>query len=500
MTTPASHPFAAIVEQRAGHTALSTGGEQVSYAALGAEVGRARTVLHRWGLGSGGRLMVMGRNRVDWVVAKLACQLAGVDFVPISHRLTAAEVRHHVALVAPDWLLADEACTAVAGEGASPTPAYAMESLRDQGADDQGLVPCGGQPGRTLLFTGGTTGLPKAVVRRAGRDLARVHLMADAMGLGPDDHYHLFAPLYHSGPHLFLNMALFTGATAHVYERFDMTRIVGTVAAHPGGVLFGVPTHYSRLTAALEGLDPEHRSAPAIKAAVCAGAPLSEAVRQRTEAWLGPDKLWEFYGSTETGTVAILSPRQRREAPGSVGKPPANTEVLVLDAQGRALPPGEVGRLYVKNATLMEGYLNDDAATQAVRHGDFLTVSDLGCVDERGYVYLADRRSDLIISGGVNVYPAQVEAVLEALPEVAHVAVVGVADDDMGEVPVAVIEWRGTPLKKARLQEHLTRQLARGKHPRAFFTIGHMPLSPVGKVLRARAREMLSDLAEITDS
>ncbi len=479
---------------------LQMGAERWTWGHAAACVAAARGVLRQSGAGSGDRVMVSAKNRPAWVWLKLACQLEGIGFVPVSYRLSEPEAAQHLALVKPalwwvneDWFAPALKIVETNSVAVQVLSLGLLEMEVGEDFSDAALTPERGGVGSTLLFTGGTTGLPKAVVRRAGGDEARTRRMAGWLNLSAQDRHLLFAPLYHSGPNLFLNLCLFSGAQAVLFEHFSPQAVLDELRHGPPAVLFGVPTHFHRLCRALKETPDARATAANVRVAVCAGAPLGAAVLQEIENWLGREKLYEFYGSTETGTVACLSPQERALAPGSVGCPPPGTRVKVLDENGHEKPVGETGFLYVHNDTLMEGYFEEEAATRACFQGEFLTVWDIGRVDEKGFVYLCDRKGDLIISGGVNLYPAEIEAVIEQLPQVAHVAVVGLPHEDLGEIAVAVIEWHGAPCSAAELAGFLEGRLARHKHPRAWHAMTEMPLSPVGKVLRAEARWWILD-------
>jgi long-chain acyl-CoA synthetase len=218
-----------------------------------------------------------------------------------------------------------------------------------------------------------------------------------------------------------------------------------------------------------------------------AAAPCPPDVKRRIIDWFGP-VVFEYYASTEAGGTAITSEDWLRH-PGSVGRPWSGAEVRILDDDGDDVAPGVVGQIYLRNNRPFE-YLHDPEKTAANRRGDDVTVGDLGSLDAEGYLFLADRRTDLILSGGVNVYPAEIEAVLMAHPGVADAAAIGVPDADLGEVVHAVVEPRGDPAGlAAALLEHCGRQLAAFKQPRTIELRDRLPRSEAGKLLRRVLRD-----------
>jgi acyl-CoA synthetase (AMP-forming)/AMP-acid ligase II len=247
-----------------------------------------------------------------------------------------------------------------------------------------------------------------------------------------------------------------------------------------------VPTQVERLLA----LPDEVRAAAdlsSVRAWIVAGAPFAPATKRRLLGWLGPGRLWEFYGSSETGTITVLPPAAQPGGPGSVGWPPAGVNVRLLDEAGAEVGPGVTGEVYVASPAVMRGYLSDPA-NQRDGH---VSVGDLGRWEPDGSLTLVDRKHDLIISGGVNVYPAEVERALGEHPDVAGAVVTGVPDPDWGERVVALVAPRpGAHLDAATLYGFLRPRIATFKLPKqfAFCSLDELPLGPSGKPLRRVAR------------
>jgi acyl-CoA synthetase (AMP-forming)/AMP-acid ligase II len=331
--------------------------------------------------------------------------------------------------------------------------------------------------GATLLYTSGTTGRPKGCWRTAAQERARVDELRASYALSPADTHLIVCPLAHSAPGIFLRAARAAGARTVIAPRFTPEGFVDDVRRHRASVVFLVPTQVHRLLA----IAPPPRL-DSLRAVVVAGAPFPPAQKAAFAAWLGPGRLYEFYGSSETGTVSVICPDEHAAHPGSVGRPPPGVSVRAHD-----------GELFVRSPTVMSGYLTEAGDTLApleLRDGH-VSVGDLGTVDADGWITLVDRKHDTIITGGLNVHPAEVERALAALPGVAGAVVFGVPDEDWGEIVAAVIAPREPArLDGASLRHALRDQLAGYKLPRAIATcaLAELPIGSSGKALRRAAR------------
>jgi len=351
--------------------------------------------------------------------------------------------------------------------------------------------------GDTLLYTSGTTGRPKGVLRPpraphpppgptgvAGR--AMLERAAGAAVRGP----HLVAaPLYHSGPNTYCEGAVLLGADIVLLDRWDAREFLRAVEREAVVSTFLVPTHFVRLLR----LPPEARAAhdlSSLKLVVHGSAPVAAPVKRQMIAWLGP-VLFEFYGGTEGGGVGISSPEWLAH-PGSVGRPAPGLEVHVLDADGQACPAGVAGDVYFRGNPAFE-YKGDPDKTAAGRRGDLVTIGDVGYLDAEGYLYLCDRRADVVISGGVNIYPAQVEAALLEHPAVADCCAVGVPDEEWGETLLAVVQPEpgraAGPALAEELLAHCRARLAGYQVPRAIEFAARVERTETGKLARRTIRD-----------
>lgn len=358
--------------------------------------------------------------------------------------------------------------------------------------------------GASVVFTSGTTGYPKGCLRPEERERARGDELIASYGLGAADVQLIACPLAHSAPGIFARAARAVGAKTWLLPSFRPQSFLAAVEATRTSFAFVVPTQCERL---LDCADRNSFAIDSLRSLIVAGAPLPMATKQRLIDWLGPDRLWEFYGSTETGTIAVLAPSEQLSHPGAVGRPPHGVSVQVM-ADGKALAPGSIGELYVASPTVMLGY-EEDGQPVGVRNVDgtlAVTVGDLGFVDADGYVHLVDRKHDTIITGGANVYPAEVERALAGCPGVQGAVVFGIDDPDWGQIVSAVVcvkevdgelcERDSTAFQSAAaaLVESLRAHLAAYKLPRAltFTTPADLPLGSSGKPLRRLARSQFA--------
>jgi acyl-CoA synthetase (AMP-forming)/AMP-acid ligase II len=432
---------------------------------------RAAAVLSRLsalGAREGDRVAVIVGNGVGFVAARDAASAAGLVLAPVNPRLAPKEIEWIVGHARPRAILVDEAHVA-------SSPAGAPVIVLDEVEAAPSTSPRG-QIGATLLYTSGTTGRPKGCWRTTEQERARADELRSTYNLRADDVHLIVCPLAHSAPGIFLRACRAAGARTVIAPRFTPEGFVEDVRSHRATVVFLVPTQVHRLLAVRpHGLG-------SLRAVIVAGAPFPPVLKAAFDAWLGPGRLWEFYGSSETGTVTVIGPRDHAAHPGSVGRPPAGVSLRIID-----------GEVFVRSPAVMAGYLSEDGASVApldARDGH-ISVGDLGTIDEGGWLTLVDRKHDTIITGGMNVYPAEVERALTEHPDVAGAVVFGVPDEDWGQIVAAVIAPRsGVHLDGASLRAELRDRIAGYKLPRAFAfcDIAELPIGSSGKTLRRTAR------------
>jgi fatty-acyl-CoA synthase len=282
-------------------------------------------------------------------------------------------------------------------------------------------------------------------------------------------------------------MMMTLGASLVVADHFDAEEVLATIEREAVTSAFMVPVMLARLCS----LDPAVRKrydTSSLRWILSGAAPLPTDTARRFQEAFGPI-LWNFYGATETGLVTLAGPEDHSARPGTVGRPLAGNEIRILGDDGQPLPTGEVGELYVRNSMLISEYHDDQDATRGAMREGFFSVGDLASLDQDGYVYLASRVHDMVISGGVNIYPAEIEDHLHLHPEVAEAAVVGVPDEEWGErLKAFVVRRPGSQLSAEAVVQHCREGLADFKRPREVVFIDALPRNPTGKVLKRELR------------
>lgn len=345
-----------------------------------------------------------------------------------------------------------------------------------------------------LRYTSGSTGMPKGVRRmRSGpqRDFTNLLLQVgdEMMGLTPGARFFTAAPVYHSAPSTLTSAALVTpGVSTLLAPRFEPEDFLATIAAERITHIYLVPTMMSRLLKLPEEVKAQY-DLSSVRFAVSTGSPWPQDLKRAMIDWWGP-VFWESYGATEIGFMTMASSADALERPGTAGRMQMGGTLLILDPQGNKLPAGEVGEIYARmDAFGGFDYSNDAAArANAEKHGHF-SVGDLGWVDAEGYLFITDRKKDMIISGGANIFPAEIEAVLIRAPFVRDAAVFGAPDPEFGEQVVAAIEpMPGWEPDAEAVRDFLEGRLARFKHPRIIDFHDKLPREDTGKVFKPRLR------------
>ncbi len=478
---------------------LADSGRRLTYRELDARARRlARAFLGPLGLSPGDRLGLLAHNRLEFLDAFFAAGKSGVVLVPLGTRLHPRELAPIVADAGLSALLYDGALSEVAEalRGAVPRlvaldePApgdLALGALVAGAGGDTPLPPRSPEDLYALLYTSGTTGRPKGVRiphRMVGWNGVNTAL---AWQLGEDDVSPVFTPLYHAGGlGAFLVPILAAGGTIVLHPRFDAVDVWRAIERERATVVLGVPTIWKML---LECPEIDRVDLSSIRWLISGGAPLPLPLLAAYQA--RGLVLKQGYGMTEVGVncFAMSSQEATRKA-GSIGRPLPFTRARVVAEDGRPLPPGEVGELCLAGPHVCQGYWNDPEATRAVLDAEgFFHTGDLARQDAEGFFTIAGRKKDMLISGGVNVYPAEIEAVLLGHDGVAEVSVVGVADPTWGEVGVAfVVARHGAALTPEGLAAFAAERLSRMKLPKAFVLVDSLPLTPYGKVVKGELR------------
>lgn len=486
-------------EKFATRTALVTGDRSITYVDLWESVVRLGAALRRLGVKSGERVGLMLPNVPAFVQAYFGILAAGGTVVPLNIQYKAEEIRHVLEDAAIERILTNrlfettirEACRQLCRPSQVITLDVESGGLEFEAVGAVGPGP-GGDPMdpedvAVCLYTSGTTGRPKGAL------LTHRNLMSNIVAfhqIAPCDERDIFLcvlPLFHSfAATVLMLFPLSIGARIVLEPRFVPEQSLRSMTKHEVTILCAVPSMY---TVWLQ-LPPLELDLASVRLGISGGAPLPIEVLQRFEARFGIS-IYEGYGLTEAAPVLTENPLLGLRKVGSVGKPLPGIELRVVDAEGKELPRGEVGEIVAKGPNIMRGYLNQpDATAEALREG-WLYTGDLGRQDADGYVYIVDRKKDLIIVGGLNVYPREVEEILASHPAVAEVAVVGIPDATRGEAPKAyVVVGPGAAISKRELLRFMRERLAPFKIPREVEFCQSLPRTISGKVLRQQLRPL----------
>lgn len=452
-------------------------GERWSYAVLNKTANRCAASLQHAGLRAGDRIAVALQSEPIYLALYFAAAKLGAIFLPLNSRLTASELGFQLADAEAKLVLTDPDIPV------GPTPgthALGIEEFRAALPDfaPEPKLAAGGDAPQVIMYTSGTTGVPKGAVLPHRKTRANSENAVAYFGLGPDDCVVVPVPLFHSyGLKILSVPALFAGASVVLVRQFDPVGLQRTVRDFAGSVLGAVPVMYRRMLQA--GVD--RAALASLRFGFSAGAPLDpETVRAFAGEQLA---LRQGFGQTETSILCAMDHNEDALAKlGSVGRPVGNCELRITDETGRTQPAGITGEILVRGPIVMLGYWKRPQETLESRQDGWHRTGDLARMDSRGFVTLVGRRKELYISGGENVYPAEVENVLLEHPNVADCAVVGVADPEWGEVGCAYIVPRALPLETAQLLDWTRERLARFKCPRQFVTVQELPRTASGKV------------------
>jgi acyl-CoA synthetase (AMP-forming)/AMP-acid ligase II len=448
-----------------------------TYAELADRVRAAARTLAAGSVTVGTRVGLRGENSPQWIVADLAVLAAGGTVVPLNHRSRDAEVAE---------VLERAACTVVLEDGAIPMP----------GRDATPVTPHPPEPDDVshLQFTSGTTGLPKGVMLTHRGMVETTRAWVAIVGLRPGDRYPVVNPLSHIGGHKTgLLAALVAGATVYPVARFDAPALAEVIDRDRITFLQGPPAMFQAL---LDAVDARATAPTTVRVAVTGSANIPPALVVRMQETFGLDAVHAGYGLTEaTGVCTITRADDPLElVTRTSGRAIPGVEVRIRDAHA----PGDEGEILVRGPGVMRGYLDDPAATAAVIDGDgWLATGDVGALDADGNLEIRDRLKDLVIVGGFNAYPAEIERVLTQHDGVLDAAVVGVPDERLGEVPVAfVVRARHDPPTDEQLIEYTRARLATYKVPRAVYFLDALPMNAIPKVdkvtLAKVARELIT--------
>jgi len=497
---------------------IISGERERSHAALAANAARAAGALKALGVGEDDAIALLLRNDFELFEANMAASLLGAYAVPLNWHFTAEEAGYILrdsgakALVAHADLLAK-----VQDAIPADVKVLVVETPREIAAAygvsaEQAKVPAGATSWQSFLadatphtapppasrgsmiYTSGTTGKPKGVRRRPTPPEVQQALMgqlATYWGLHADPAIVVLmnGPMYHSAPAAYGMSAARLGLTIVLQPRFEAEDMLGLIDRHKVSHMHIVPTMFVRLMRLPQEVKKKY-DVSSLRFLTHGAAPCAPAVKKAMIEWWGP-VINEYYGATETGVVVWHTAEEALRKPGTVGRVVPGGILRIVDEQGRDVKQGEIGEIYLKAPGLSDfTYNNDDAKRRDVALGDLVTVGDVGYMDPDGYLFLCDRKRDMIISGGVNIYPAEIESVLIQMPGVRDCAVFGIPDEEFGEAICAYVQpIGGNAVGASDVRAYLADRLAKYKIPKVVEFTPELPREDSGKIFKRKLRQ-----------
>jgi fatty-acyl-CoA synthase len=477
----------------------------LTYAQMNREINRLGSALRsRLGLAHGDSVVLALENRAEYLVGWFAAMRIGARVLHAGGHATGEELadfarggRARVVLASAATIeavrqaratLADpELDVIVCGRGTAAPAELTYDEVLAQGQD---AFPAafGRARGESVVFTSGTTGRPKGAVRDFAsfgpRELARV---LERLPFAFGDRHLVVGPLHHSAPQVFTLLHTALAGTIELAPRFDAEAALRTLSTHRIHSVFVVPTMLQRMLDLPESVQRQTPT-PDLRAIVVGSSEFPEELRRAAIARFGARVVFDFYGATELGWLTLIRGDEMLAHPGSVGRALAGQQIRILGEGGAVLPPRATGIIGVRNAQTMLGYARDPGATSETRRGPWWTVQDMGWLDEDGYLYLSGRAFDMVKTGGVNVYPAEIERVIGQDPAVREISVIGVRDRQWGERLVGVVVPRGESFDSAAVTARARMRLSPAKVPREWHVVEALPRNENGKVLKAELR------------
>lgn len=476
----------------------------LTYARLWGRVCRLANALKHHGIQPGDRVAILMTNSAAYVELYQAIALLGAAAVPLNYRFVDREIEFIINHSEAKALVLDPAyCDIIArlrprlqslghallvtggeapGAGWLSYEAEIAAASAERPAVEADLNTCFFQG-----YTAGTTGLPKGCVNPHSGFVDFFKRLAWFYRIGPDDIEITPAPLFHEAPTLYTMMQLFVGGTVVVTADPQPANVLNLIAKHRVIWVFMVPTMWDILVNSEEIKTADVSS---MRVLVSAGAPLLPHTKEKILERFPDADLNEFYGGTEVGVATNLGPKDQRQKMRSVGRPIIGFDVKLLDKNRKEVPQGEVGEIFISGPLLIREYYKNPEADNAARQGKYFSLGDVGYFDEEGFLYIVDRKKDMIITGGENVFPAEIERALHLHPAVSMAAVVGIPDVRWGEIILAAVVVRdGAKVEAEDLEGHCRKYLANFKVPRRFEFVDQLPMSSFGKILRREVRD-----------
>jgi fatty-acyl-CoA synthase len=484
------------------------GVRRMTWGELDATINRLAHALASRGVRGGSRVAVMLPNGIEYLIAQQALARMGGVAVQIGYRLKPGEIAYILdnsqptaTLVHADYLATMKQAREQSTHGGPMIVSGAELANGSPDVEDWDRALAAASPdvppratksdgGGVIVYTSGTTGKPKGATRKWRKTgFESVADMILQVGMRADDRHLVTCPLYHSAAPAFVAIMQSLGATIVLQNHWDPEQCLDIIQKERVTCTLMVPTMFNRMLSLPKETLARYSTA-SLRWVMSAAAPLTTDTARRFMEQFGP-VLWNFYGATETGLVTLAGPHDHVTRPGTIGRALRGNDIRLLGENGREVPRGQVGELYARNPTLMSGYHGNEEATNDSQREGFYSVGDLGRVDSDGYYFLESRKTDMVISGGVNIYPREIEDHLHTHPAILEAAVVGVPDPDWGESLRAFVVVRpGERLSESDVIDFCRKELADYKRPRKVTFLAELPRNPTGKVLKRELREM----------
>ena len=464
--------------------------------------------LNALGVKEGGTVAAMLKNSPSYVATVIACKRAGVYLVSLNWHFKAGEVQFLLEDSGAQVLIAHEDLIDTIRAGIPAQVALLVAPLHEDAASVATQAwPALGQQGDMLpdsqrfpfnavVYTSGTTGKPKGVRRlpvapevRAQVDAEAAKVPGTVYGTTSASVALLSAPMYHSATMSFVSHGCAVGATLVLEPSFKAERTLELIAQHGVTHAYLVPTMYQRLLALPADVRARH-DLSTLQQVSSTGSPCARELKLRMIDWFGP-VITEAYGSSEAGYTTFITAAEWLAKPGSAGKALGSAQLLIVGDDGQALARGEIGLIYVRQPAMPDfTYIGREGDRQDISRDGLVTLGDMGFIDDDGYLFICDRKSDMVISGGVNIYPAEVEASILTMDEVSDVAVFGIPDAEFGEAMAAAVQLKpGSQLEPATLQQRLREKIANYKIPQTITFHDSLPREDTGKIFKRLLRE-----------
>lgn len=482
--------------RRPDHPAIIYGNRRITYSELDRWTDALAWGLRERGLVSGDIAVLMMPNSIEWVTAYYALCKLGAVVLPVNFLYRTEELRHIFKDSGACAFIGDHrhlsyAQPLVQGAGAfrirltsGENKPEGFEALEDIFVD-RGPFPlhnASEEDTLAVIYTSGTTGLPKGAMLTHGSLSSNARTVADMRYTEPQDICLGVLPLFHIyGQTSTLNASIYLGLTIRLWEHFDPDEVFDAIETYESTILIAVPTIFNRL-AEMAAHRPPRRSS--LRFCVSGGASLPVEVLRRFEKAFNVT-IYEGYGLTECSPVCVENPYGRLTKPGSIGVPIPGFKARIVDDKDEDVSVGEVGELIVQGPGVMKGYLNQEKATEETLRGGWLHTGDLARQDHEGYIYIVDRKKEMIIRGGYNVYPRELEEILYSHPAILECAVVGVPHHDLGEEVAAVVMLReGHQVSPDAIKMWVKERVAPYKYPRIVRIVDELPKTTTGKILK----------------